>query len=285
LLDVISEWLLPDADSPIGNVEQIALEREQTDRSREAVLLRLVRDISLMRELVGTIQSVGASSSSAAIGRDPLGPKPKELPSLASLSVHFGGQEGRSARWFLSPAAELEVGRLIVVGQRGKAILTMPASGDWQLDVPGHDPLSEPAYLEDDAAHAFSWLSHALEDNEFYDRESWLAACRDQEAAEAVDRSLLRGRTIELFNEEHTEEASFKGIMAMGGCLILVCAMALVLMAAVVEGLHLPMRNWPLWRLWPFYLLAPIAVFLLLQLFGLAVKRNETHSAPTLPVS
>ena len=57
-----------------------------------------------------------------------------------------------------------------------------------------------------------------------YDRftRAWLAACRDQEAAEAVDRSLARGRTIELFNEEHTEEESFKSVMAMGGCLLLV---------------------------------------------------------------
>jgi hypothetical protein len=285
LIDLISQWLLPEAESPIGNVEQIVFEREQADRRRDAVLLRLARDVSLIRELIGTIQSVGASSSLTAVGRDPLGPKPKEPPSLANLSVHFGGQGSRSARWSISPAADSEMGRLIVIGQQGKAVLTMPASGDWQLSIPGHESLSEPAYLDDDAAHVFSWLTHALENREFYDPDSWLAACRDQEAVEAVDRSLMRGRTIELFNEEHTEEASFKGVMAMGGCLILVGALAVVLFAAVVEGLHLPMRNWPVWRLWPFYVLAPIAVFLLLQLLSLALKRNDARSTPTLPVS
>ena len=104
------------------------------------------------------------------------------------------------------------------------------------------------------------------------DDEAWLAACRDQEAAEAVDRSLARGRTIELFNEEHTEEESFKGVMAMGGCLLLVMALGVLFIAVVVEGLRLPMRTWPLWRLWPFYLLVPIVAFLLLQLLQLAVK-------------
>ena len=54
------------------------------------------------------------------------------------------------------------------------------------------------------------------------------------------DRSLARGRTIELFNEEHTEEESFKGVMAMGGCLLLVMALGVLFVAVVVEGLRLP---------------------------------------------
>ena len=60
-----------------------------------------------------------------------------------------------------------------------------------------------------------------------------------------------RGRTIELFAEEHTEEESFKGIMAMGGCLLLVMALGVLVVAVIVEGLRLPMRSWPLWRLCP----------------------------------
>jgi hypothetical protein len=78
------------------------------------------------------------------------------------------------------------------------------------------------------------------------------------------------------FNEEHTEEESFKGVMAMGGCLLLVMALGVLFIAVVVEGLRLPIRTWPLWRLWPFYLLVPIVAFLLLQLLQLVVKREET---------
>src|SRR5438046_4016248 len=141
--------------------------------------------------------------------------------------------------------------------------------------MPGGEATTEPASLANDAEQVFSWLTHAMETDEFYDADSWLAACRDQEAAEAVDRSLARGRTIELFNEEHTEEESFKGIMAMGGCLLLVMALGVLFVAVVVEGLRLPMRVWPLWRLWPFYLLVPIVAFLLLQLLQVVVKREE----------
>jgi hypothetical protein len=274
-VDHLSEWVLQEDESPIGNVEQIVLQREQADRKREAVLVRLARDISLVREFIGTIQTVSASGPAAAIGRDPIGPKPKEPPSLANLSVHLGGDDALSGRWSIEPALDQDVGRLTVIGQRGKAVLTMPAVGDWSLHMPGGETTTEQATLAEDAEQVFSWLSHAMETDEFYDADAWLAACRDQEAAEAVDRSLARGRTIELFNEEHTEEESFKGVMAMGGCLLLVMALGVLFLAVIVEGLRLPMRSWPLWRLWPFYLLVPIAAFLLLQLLQLAVKRDD----------
>ena len=273
-IDHLAEWRLQEDASPIGKVEQISLEREQADRSRDSVLLRLARDASLMREFIGTIQTISATGPLTAIGRDPLGPKSKELPSLANLSVHFGGDEELSARWSMAPALDHDLGRLTIIGERGKATLTMPAEGDWSLHMPGGEATTEPASLANDAEQVFSWLTHAMGTDEFYDADSWLAACRDQEAAEAVDRSLARGRTIELFNEEHTEQESFKGIMAMGGCLLLLLALGVVFIAVIVEGLQLPLREWRLWRLWPIYLLVPIVAFLLLQLLQLAVKRD-----------
>jgi hypothetical protein len=276
VIDMLSEWVLQADESPIGTVEQIVLEREQTDRKRETVLVQLARDASLVREFLGTIQSVAASGPAPAIGRDPLGPKSKELPSLANLSVIFSGEDGLIARWTLARAEDGDVGRLKIVGDRGKAILTMPTGGDWSLHVPGKPVVSELAEPDDDHRQIFSWLAHAIENNEYYDADSWLNACRDQEAAEAVDRSLARGRTIELFNEEHTEGASFKGVMAMGGCLLLVMALGVLLVAVIVESLRLPIRGWAAWRAWPLYLLVPLAIFLLLQLLQLVVNRDPT---------
>src|SRR5205814_10724809 len=124
------------------------------------------------------------------------------------------------------------------------------------------------------AEELLAWWSPTLQSEQFCEPEAWLAACRDQEAAEAIDRSLARVRTIELFNEEHTEEESFKGVMAMGGCLLRVMALGVLFIAVIVEGLQLPMRGWALWRLWPLYLLVPIVAFLLLQLLQLAIKRD-----------
>jgi len=239
----------------------------------------LARDVTMLRRIIETIQTVSASGSSKTIGRDPLGPKPKELPSLANLNVHFGGDGGLAARWSIGPALAGDIARLNLVGQRGKAIVTMPRGAPWQLALSGAAATEEglPAHdlsAQDEAAFTFNELTHAMAEAR-PDDDAWLAVCRDQEAAEAVDRSLARGRTIELFNEEHTEEESFKGVMAMGGCLLLIMALGVLFIAVVVEGLRLPMRTWPLWRLWPFYLLVPIVAFLLLQLLQLVVRRED----------
>ena len=205
--------------------------------------------------------------------RDPLGPKPKELPSLANLSVHLAGENGLSARWSISPATQQDSARLTAIGDRGQAVLEMPASGEWSLSILAGERVEESLPPYNDFAVVLDTLSHAIAGVRYDDR-AWLNACRDQEAAEAIDRSLMRGRTIELFNEEHTEEQSFKGVMAMGGCLLLMLALAVVGLAVVVEGLKLPIRNLALWRFWPAYLLVPIVLFLLLQLLHLAVPKS-----------
>jgi hypothetical protein len=270
----LEELITEGESSPLGTAEQVALERDQADRSRDAVLSQLAQDVTLLRRLIGNIRTVNASGPTTAVGRDPLGPKPKELPSLTNLSVHLTGADGRPARWSIAPAVGPTVGSLTIIGQRGKATLHMPQAGNWWLEIVGEQPANESFSHPGDAAEIFSQLTHAGVQVR-QDESAWLSACRDQEVAEAVDRSIQRGRTIELFNEDHTEEASFKGIMAMGGCLLLVMAVAIVFLATLGEGLRLPMRNWPLWRQWPYLLLAPIAVFLLLQLLQLAIKRDD----------
>jgi hypothetical protein len=262
------------AASSVGAIEQVWFEREQGDRSRDAVLTQLARDITVLRQVVGPIRSVSAMGAAAPVGRDPLGPRPAELPSLSNLSVHFGVEENIAVRWSIGPVLNRPQGKLTVIGERGRAVLYMPDVEPWSLQLNADEPQTQ-HYQSDRSAEDSLWrLSHAMASDEFKDTAAWLNACRDQEAAEAVDRSLARGRTIELYNEPHTEDASFKGIMSMGGCLLLFGVLALVMIAAVVEGLQLPLRNWPLWRLWPVYLLVSIVAFLLLQLLKLAVRRD-----------
>lgn len=266
-------------NSPIGEIEQIALQREQTDRSREAVLRQLCRDVAIIRRLIGPIRSVSASGPPAAVGRDPMGPKIKELPSLANLTVHFTGEAGLTARWSISPTAGRDQSQLSIVGRGGQAVLKMPAGEEWTLETNAGGKTTESVFANDEAEQVFWQLSHSADPEPLYDDSAWLAACRDQEAAEAVDRSLIRGRTIELFNESHTEDQSFKGVMATGGCLLLLAAMVVVFFVVLVESLQLPALLLPVrllfvWRLWPVYLLVAIVIFLLMQFLQLAVKRE-----------
>jgi hypothetical protein len=261
------------ANGPIGVVEQVVFERGLVDRSRPKVLTGFARDAAILRQIVGTIRSISATGPLPPPGRDPLGPKPKELPPLANLSVHVGGEEGLAARWSVVPAHGNEHASLTLIGASGTATLQMPEHGEWELLVSVTEKLTR-SFVPDRGYESALWQLSRAQHPESRDDQAWLSACRDQEAAEAIDRSLARGRTIELFNEEHTEEESFKGIMAMGGCLMLVGALAVVFLATIVEGLRLPLRDWAVWRYWPLYLLAPIVVFLMLQLLQVVVKKE-----------
>jgi hypothetical protein len=248
---------------PVGHIEQIVIEREQGDRGRPAVLAQLARDAAIVRRLVGAIRSVTATGQAPKAGRDPLGPKPEELPALANLSVALGGEIEAPARWSVGPVAAREGAKITLVGERGRAALDLPLADCWQHEIAAALDRFEQLVAGGEAATA-----------------AWLDACRDQEVAEAVDRSLSRGRTIELYNEQHTEEDSFKGVMAMGGCLLLVGALGVLFVATIVEGLRLPLRDWAVWRYWPVYLLVPIAVFLLLQVLQLIVKKETPDLRP-----
>lgn len=263
---------------PIGQVEQITFERQDVHRDRAAVLLQLARDVALLRELIGNIRSVNATGPAHPVGRDPLGPKSKEPISLANLSVHLGGESELAARWSIGPVVDRPGGSLSLVGSRGKAVLRLSPTEPPALDFPLAGGTFRPTMPEqNDAELAFTRLENAMrESNENETDSAWHNACRDQEVAEAVDRSLARGRTIELFNEEHTEEESFKGVMAVGGCLLLMMALGVVFVATIVEGLRLPMRDWAVWQPWPIYLLVPLVVFVLLQLLRVVVKREES---------
>jgi hypothetical protein len=169
---------------------------------------------------------------------------------------------------------------LTVVGQRGKATLHMPAADDWRLVIQSDEPAEAKYPPSFDPQGLLRRLSHTGAD-ESSEKSLWIDACRDQEAAETVDRSLLRGRTIELYGEEHTEADSFKGVMSMGGCLLLLLVLGVTFMAALAEGLRLPLRDWPIVRMWPICLLVPAGLFLLMQLLQLAVKRHDGGAGPT----
>lgn len=273
--DWLYDFLVAGEQSRIGKIEQVVFDRQQVDRSRPAVLVALARDVGVLRSLLGEIRSVSATGPAAALGRDPLGPKPKELPSLANLSVHLGGAWEPTVRWTIGPLAGCEGATLTLVGERGRVVLRMPAAGAWSAEVLGENRPLVSLKESTTATGLMSRLTEAIAKPEVA-HEQWLNACRDQEVAEAVDRSLARGRTIELFGEEHTEEDSFKGVMAVGGCLLLLMALLVVFVATIVEGLRLPMRDWVVWKYWPIYLLVPVVVFLLLQLLQLAIKRDDS---------
>jgi hypothetical protein len=108
---------------------------------------------------------------------------------------------------------------------------------------------------------------------------TWDDICRALEITDAVQRSVKRQRTIELYHEQVTEQETFKGMMAAGGCGMLMWVLLLLMVAGLVEGLQLPIRNLAIWRLWPFFLFAPLVIFLALQLLQFVFREKEKPGA------
>ena len=274
-LQELAEMADFDEDSPLGTIEQIVFERYQADRGREAVLAQFARDAVLLRKVIGEIHKVSASGPPGSVQADPLGPKSKIKPNLSNLNVHLVGECDYAARWSVLPPAGEERGSVSWVGSRGRMSLEMPLAGSpWMLIAPQQELLQHGSFHADELV-LWSQRLPAMLQGTIELPLSWIDACRASEAAAAIDRSLERGRTIEQFNEEHTEAESFKGVMAVGGCLLLAATLGVLFAAAVVEGLQLPLRSSPVWRLWPVFLLAPIGVFLLLQLLQVVIKRDS----------
>ncbi|HUE72521.1 MAG TPA: hypothetical protein VMP01_16675 [Pirellulaceae bacterium] len=276
------EALAAGDSSPLGEIEQITLERQLSDRSRAAVLTQFARDASLLRRLVGTIRQVSASGPAGSEYQDPLAARTRIPPSLANLSVHISGGRPFSARWSVGPIDDLAGGKLTLIGSRGRAMLRMPSGVNrpWELEVAGTE--QRLAYEPfDEGEQALAALQQAVEQGREH-TSTWIDVCRDLEAAAAIDRSLEKGRAIALYADEISEEQSFKGVMAVAGCLVLAATLAGLLLVVMVEALQLEVRRAPLWRAWPVILVTPIIVFLLLQSLKSVARKPKERPTPVV---
>ncbi len=316
-LHQLAQWAQAE-NSPLGRVEQLALARSIAYRDRTAVRGQLVRDISLMRRILGDFDQVSAMGSSyVPAAPDPAAPSARKKSiapeEVTALSVSLSGSGGALARWSLEPAEQTPGGTLTLVGSSGRAVLHMPPDvREWTLELSGAESRRVTYSDWDDARSPLDMLARTIAGGE--PTPTWYQSCRDIETAEAVERSVRRGRTIALHQEEHTEERTFKGIMSVGGCGLLLVALAILVVGGIWEGLQFPFRPAPapqnqqrpgddgaeqgaagpqdggqnapggaprpaprarlIWRLWPVY---PLAVFLLLQLFWLVFKQRAPN--------
>jgi hypothetical protein len=102
-----------------------------------------------------------------------------------------------------------------------------------------------------------------------------LDGARSLELAETIDRSLHKGRTIDLYYEEYSEEGTFKGTMASVGCGLLLVALFALGAVAIVEQMGVQQV-----RVWPYVLLGTLGLFLSMQLLMLVFGRRR-EAAPS----
>lgn len=258
----------------LGTLEQILWDRWLPDRRRSTVQRVLAEDIELLRVQLGVIVAV----NTVGVARDD--------DTYTSFSVHLTGQSGVTATWNLAPNPDSARTRVQWIGKSATVCLEAPPvlNAGWRLTGLGEEREFPPGA---ESRGLVDYLHGALERRAV--RPLWNDVCLDLEIAEAVDKSWRRKRAVDLNTGERSEEKTFKGFMAAGGCLILLIVLLAFLVGAVWDGIRSPFREmpvatagqpprdapprWPLWaRLWPVY---PLAGFLALQLLLNLTRSGE----------
>lgn len=241
----------------IGKLEQLAIERQLADRERSAVISQFAVDIDLARALAGELTHLSALAPGAEDVR------------YGNLGVQLSGPRDVAVRWTVRPADTGSGARLTLLGSAGRAELSMPAEGEWSLDIwQGDRKTSQRFAAWDPAAEALARCERLAAGEDLV--PSWVDACRSVELAETIARSLKRGRTIELHYEDYSEQGTFKGMMTSLGCGLLVAALFIMFLAALGGRLGLPFT-----RHWVTLLLLLLGSFLALQAFRLVFPSKD----------
>jgi myo-inositol 2-dehydrogenase/D-chiro-inositol 1-dehydrogenase len=257
-IERLSRWVA-DLAATHGHIEQVVIERGLTDRSRRSVLAHFVRDVEFVRKLAGEMTRIGAMASRG------------EEIDYANLSVQMSGSSNVLARWSVVPAGRDEGAKLTLLAGREQAVLQIFESDrPWQLEISQHGESSQETFPDWDAPRTvLARFEQAVAGAS--EPPGWSEASRDMELADAIERSVRKGRTVDLYFEDHTEHGTFKGMMAAGGCLVLLGALALVIFATTAVNLQVPLAHF-----WPYLLVAVLGAFLLLQLLKLAFPGERT---------
>ncbi|HEY2839444.1 MAG TPA: hypothetical protein VGJ26_09855, partial [Pirellulales bacterium] len=162
-------------------------------------------------------------------------------------------------------------GRLTLIGAEGKAVLQFTEPGEpYELELfrgGQREVVPYPAWSPPTAA--IEQLELALAGQPA--TPTWPDACRDIELTESIARSLAKGRTIELHNEEHSEHGTFKGTMTSLGCGLLWLSLLVFVVALVLAWL----TEARVFRYAPHFILAVLALFLAIQSLKLVFREDE----------
>lgn len=261
----------------LAPIEQVAMQRYATERTRQAVLATLAGDVVLLRALCGEIESVSAVGPDFAAEQYP------------NLNVQMAGSGHRLARWSVEPSGGDVAARLTIVGEDKSLQLERASeeSSAWRRVDTTDDAESQPVGPDD-------WVDRVIRSFPAADanvapvpgsESNWRAATRAVEIVEGVQDSLRKGRTIKLHAEEQGEEAAFKGTMATLGCglllgaTMLLCGLALAEQFAVGTDIPVLKRISGMTSFWPYAVLVVLVVFLLLQLLRFVIPQSGTHVA------
>lgn len=272
----LSEFVGPGL-SEIGTIHQLTCERKVPTGDRTTVLRALAQDVESLATIAGDIRRVSATGPVSADA------------SFASLQIQLAASKLTSVRWSVAAIAANQSGVAFrLIGERGTVTLeqnTPPhaSTSSWQLTIKSESrQAAEPLEVTDPAAIAVRRFTNALGNPNSRSEEgqsTWPAATRAMEVVDAVELSLQKGRTIEVFQQQLTERLAFRGTMAALGCGLLLIAFFAVVVVAFLGGAEGVVRE-KILPSWPLLLLAVLAFFLFLQAIPLLAKKSSPTDVP-----
>jgi myo-inositol 2-dehydrogenase/D-chiro-inositol 1-dehydrogenase len=196
------------------------------------------RVVDAVRSFIGEIEALTATAT-------PSGERPTE-----GLTVHMRGPGGVTGEIRLTASPLVgEPTKLVVVGAQGS--LTWESE---TADAERSRIVTRVQGLADSAETVTGWDRRAamvstLEAviSRAAARPDLLDGTRSMELAEAVARSLKRGRTIDLHYEEISEVGSFKAVMTSVGCGLILLVLVLFVLSRVGLALDIEAAKYLAW--------------------------------------
>ncbi|HEX3600919.1 MAG TPA: hypothetical protein VHU84_12295 [Lacipirellulaceae bacterium] len=263
----LADWIAH-GHPTIGAIHQLTCERQIATAARENVLDALARDIELLTAIAGDIRRVSA-----------IGPASLES-SFASLQVQMSSTRLSSLRWSVTAAVSHNAGlQCALQGEHGIVTLrNLPTPQSdrqtWQLEtLVGDQKVVSTLEAPDPATTAIRKFSEAVLSKQST-RSTWESATRAMEVVDAVELSLQKGRTIEVFQQQLTEQLAFRGTMAAFGCGLLLIVFFAVIVVAVLGGAEGIVKE-KIAPAWPLLMLAVLAFFLLLQAIPMLAQKSK----------
>jgi hypothetical protein len=97
------------------------------------------------------------------------------------------------------------------------------------------------------------------------------------EVVDAVELSLEKNRTVDVHQQQLTEQMAFRGTMSAFGCGLLLIGFFALVIVTIIGGAENEGRR-QLINSWPIILLAVLAVFLLFQFVPLLIVKRRPAS-------
>jgi hypothetical protein len=274
ILADLAEWMR-DGHPTVGTIHQLTCERRAVSTERANVVRLVARDVELMAAVAGSIRRVSA-----------IGPGIHDA-SFAALQIQMTTDGPASLRWSVgSPASFGSDLRLTLVGERGAVWLQVPddspsgEGAEWQLETDDSTHLDTEQLPTHQAPRAaLQQLVEAIahgDTNGGPPASTWEAATRAMEVVDAVDLSLQKGRTIDVYQQQLTQQLAFRGTMAALGCGLLLVGFAVTVLITLLGGAEAAggRKMLPGWHL---VLAVVLLVFLLLQAIPLLATKAKKN--------